>query len=118
VRAFGQIIALLKPGRSALIECFANEAEHEGYGGLHQWNFDVRGSDFVIRGKRAPETSLRRIYGRTVEVDAYKFGDWIYLWLHRRPRGLVTRLARLLKPMRRQNAHFLALMDETKHPGR
>jgi SAM-dependent methyltransferase len=40
LRAIRQLIAVVRPGGVVLLEHFANEAEHEAYSGMHQWNFD------------------------------------------------------------------------------
>jgi SAM-dependent methyltransferase len=36
-----QMITVTKPGCYVLLEHFRNEAEENGYEGLHQWNFDT-----------------------------------------------------------------------------
>jgi hypothetical protein len=38
----------LKIGGQLILTFHRNEADHGGYQGLHNWNFDMRGGDFVI----------------------------------------------------------------------
>lgn len=42
VECYRQMLAVLKPGCSLITWHEANEAEHQNYEGLHQWNFEVR----------------------------------------------------------------------------
>ena len=48
LQAILQMIKVAKPGCVVLLQHAINEGEHEGYGGLHQWNFCVRDGRFVI----------------------------------------------------------------------
>lgn len=43
-----EMINVVKPGHNILIEHFLNEGASGGYGGLHQWNFEVRNDDLII----------------------------------------------------------------------
>jgi SAM-dependent methyltransferase len=47
-KAILEMIKVTKPGRYILLEHQANEGEHQGYRGLHQWNFSCRDNDFMI----------------------------------------------------------------------
>jgi SAM-dependent methyltransferase len=48
LQAILQMVKVAKPGCVVLFEHAINEGEHEGYGGLHQWNFCVRDGRFTI----------------------------------------------------------------------
>ncbi len=48
LRAFREIVAVLKPGCYALLDHAQNEAVAEKYTGLHQWNFDIQDGEFVL----------------------------------------------------------------------
>jgi SAM-dependent methyltransferase len=48
LKAFREVVSVLKPGCTALLEHASNEAVFERYTGLHQWNFEVRNGEFVI----------------------------------------------------------------------
>ena len=50
VRAVCEMICVCKPGGTVFLKHERNEAENEGYGGLHQWNFDCVDGKFVISG--------------------------------------------------------------------
>lgn len=45
VRCYQEMLRVLKPGRSLVTYHVANEAVHQNYEGLHQWNFEVRPVD-------------------------------------------------------------------------
>lgn len=42
VRCYQEMLRVLKPGRALVTYHVANEAVHQNYEGLHQWNFEVR----------------------------------------------------------------------------
>lgn len=46
--AIRQSIEVLKPGHWFVMNHYINEAEHENYAGLHQWNFHLENGRFVI----------------------------------------------------------------------
>jgi SAM-dependent methyltransferase len=48
MQAIREMLTVVRPGGIVLLEHFANEAENEAYRGLHQWNFDVDGTDCVL----------------------------------------------------------------------
>ena len=50
VMAVCQMIMVCKPGGAVFLKHERNEAENEGYNGLHQWNFDCVDGKFVISG--------------------------------------------------------------------
>ncbi len=45
VRCYQEMLRVLKPGRALVTYHAANEAVHQNYVGLHQWNFEVREVD-------------------------------------------------------------------------
>lgn len=48
VACYQQMLAVLKPGCSLVTFHEANEAEHQNYEGLHQWNFSVREGRLLV----------------------------------------------------------------------
>ncbi len=48
LRGLAQMLAVARPGGAALLAQFEDEAEREGYAGLHQWNFAARGGRFTM----------------------------------------------------------------------
>ena len=48
VECYRQMLAVLKPGCSLVTFHEANEAEHQHYEGLHQWNFSVKESRLIV----------------------------------------------------------------------
>jgi SAM-dependent methyltransferase len=87
-----QMLTMLRPGGIVYLRHNANEAEHHGYAGLHQFNFSVEGSRFLIRnparsvdvgewlsgiaeiepwpGGLAAEVLIRPAHGGMVEIDS------------------------------------------------
>ncbi len=43
-----QMLEVVQPNRSVVLMVNVNEGERENYFGLHQWNFCLEGSDFVL----------------------------------------------------------------------
>jgi SAM-dependent methyltransferase len=43
-----QMVRAVKPGRWVVLKHVIDEGEHEGYGGLHDWNFRIEEGRFVI----------------------------------------------------------------------
>ena len=68
------------------LEHLENEADFEGYQGLHQWNFTEREGDFVIWSK-TEEHSLADLFAGAVFIDTERVTrddrDWIVLTLRR-----------------------------------
>ncbi|MCI4679248.1 class I SAM-dependent methyltransferase [Rhodoblastus acidophilus] len=48
VRSIEEMLIVAKPGGRILLSHVRNEGESGNYEGLHQWNFDADGEDFVI----------------------------------------------------------------------
>jgi SAM-dependent methyltransferase len=48
LRGIAQMLGAARIGGAVLLSHFEDEAEREGYAGLHQWNFTLRGGRFVI----------------------------------------------------------------------
>jgi SAM-dependent methyltransferase len=45
-----QMLDVLRPGGIVAMRHYRNEAELEGYWGMHRWNCDIEGSDFILWG--------------------------------------------------------------------
>ncbi len=61
LKAFREIVTVLKPGCTAVLEHASNEAVTENYTGLHQWNFDVRDGDFIVWRPGGIELSVQEV---------------------------------------------------------
>lgn len=46
------MVRVAKPGVWVVLGHRQNEAENQGYAGLHQWNFTAEADDFVIHRHR------------------------------------------------------------------
>lgn len=60
MRAFEQMLKVVKVGGFAIALHEINEGENEGYAGLHQWNFFTLDGDFLIGNRQ----------GKTINVSA------------------------------------------------
>lgn len=64
VIAIAQMLAVVKPGRFVYLWHFANEGLCECYTGMHQWNFDTRGNEFLIGDGRTTRSLGTELAGR------------------------------------------------------
>lgn len=74
LQAILEMVKVAKPGSVVLLQHAINEGEHEGYGGLHQWNFCVRDGRFEIwQPDRTIDahSSLERV----ADVELYESDD-------------------------------------------
>ena len=62
--AIRQMLTVVKPGRHVYLWHFANEGTAESYHGLHQWNFDIQGNDFMISDGRSRHSLAAEFAGR------------------------------------------------------
>jgi SAM-dependent methyltransferase len=74
LQAILQMVKVTKPGCVVLLQHAINEGEHEGYGGLHQWNFCVREGRFTIW---QPDRTIdaHSALEREAEVELYVSDD-------------------------------------------
>jgi SAM-dependent methyltransferase len=79
----GQMFAVTRPGGWMYLWHYANEAEEEGYAGLHQWNLEARDGDMIL-WNRSSRVSCRELLGPAAEVDCHPDPAI--------PRGLETRI--------------------------
>ena len=68
VQAIRQMLELVKLGHFVYLWHFANVGITERYTGLHQWNFDVKGNDFLISNGQVIE-SLKQKIGAAAELS-------------------------------------------------
>jgi SAM-dependent methyltransferase len=74
LQAILEMVKVTKPGCVVLLQHAINEGEHEGYGGLHQWNFCIRDGRFTIW---QPERTIdaHSALEREAEVELYTPDD-------------------------------------------
>ncbi len=65
--AIRQMVRVVEPGGWVYLWHFANEGATERYHGLHQWNFEVRGGEFLI-GDGRQRLRLQTELGATAQV--------------------------------------------------
>ena len=68
VECYRQMMLVLKPGCSLVTFHEANEAEHQNYQGLHQWNFSVREKRLIVWNRHGDWD----IVERCPHVDHYR----------------------------------------------
>lgn len=82
VRGIEEMLIVVKPGRRVVLQHATNEAEHEHYVGLHQWNFDEEDGQFII-WNRAQRVSVND-----------RFRDWADLRVAKHGRSLTVVLTK------------------------
>jgi len=82
-----QMYAVTRPGGWVFLWHYRNEAEEEGYSGLHQWNLDEDSGDMVL-WNRSARHSTRAELGPGAEVDTRSDPAV--------PRAIVTRIRKPL----------------------
>ncbi len=78
-----QMFAVTRPGGWVFLWHYRNEAEEEGYAGLHQWNLDESDGDMILWNRRARH-SCRQELGARALVDTRPDPQV--------PRAIVTRI--------------------------
>lgn len=87
VQCVRQMYAVTRPGGWVFLWHYRNEAEEEGYSGLHQWNLDESDGDMVLWNRTARH-SCRAELGAGARVDTRSDPAV--------PRALVTRIQKPL----------------------
>jgi SAM-dependent methyltransferase len=59
-----QMLGAVKPSHSVYLWHVANEGRREAYGGLHQWNFDIRKGEFVVDDGRRRQSVNEALKGK------------------------------------------------------
>jgi SAM-dependent methyltransferase len=73
------MLEVVKGSGSVVLSHMRNEAENEGYAGLHQWNFDVKSGDLVL-WNRAVEHNVSKTFSPAAVVKPSLDrvdGDWV-----------------------------------------
>jgi SAM-dependent methyltransferase len=63
-RVVDQMLAVLRPGGFVALRHYRNEAEREGYWGMHRWNCDIDDGNFILWGKGRSVNLNERLAGR------------------------------------------------------
>lgn len=71
LQAIRQMVAVVRPRGTVLLQHFPNEAENENYSGLHQWNFDWVNDDCLL-WRPGTKWSLRKEFGGQAKVTGAK----------------------------------------------
>jgi len=76
------MLLAVKPGGLVLLRHERNEAVNEHYRGLHQWNFDLEGGDFILWRPRV-RRNLSRELAELGSGEVYLHERWI-IWVLQR----------------------------------
>jgi len=75
LRVIEQMFSVVKPGGYVYLWHFAHVGVTERYGGLHQWNFDLKKGDMLLSDGRGTRHELGRVFaGRgqlTCELESF-----------------------------------------------
>jgi SAM-dependent methyltransferase len=82
MRGVFEMLKVVKPGRTVFLHHCRNEGKNENYTQLHQWNFDIDGTDgFIIESRlgrrwdvRAELAGLANVQSTCIE-GPHEFGD-------------------------------------------
>jgi SAM-dependent methyltransferase len=67
LQSIREMLAVVKRGHAVVLLHTINEAEHQGYGGLHQWNLCADGKEFVL-WNREQRISVAQVLASVAEV--------------------------------------------------
>ncbi|MGZ4675044.1 MAG: class I SAM-dependent methyltransferase [Acidimicrobiia bacterium] len=85
VRAITEMLACAKPGGALYLVHHRNEAEREGYRGMHQWNFEAGDSSLVV-WRPGTRTDLgAELAGRAVVERTWVDGTWEHVAIRKLP---------------------------------
>lgn len=83
LKAIHEMLLVVKPGRSVMLEHAVNEGETMAYDGLHQWNLCIRDRQFVIwRPDRT--VNVAEHYSHLAEVTFEEKGSWLVVGLKKK----------------------------------
>ena len=81
------MVRVVKPGRWVLLKHVIDEGEHEGYVGLHDWNFRIEDGRFVIWNRESriyPDERLPPAAGVEPELVDEEGYTWVRVGVRRR----------------------------------
>jgi SAM-dependent methyltransferase len=76
LKVIENMLAVVKPYRFVLLRHLPNEAERARYKGLHQWNFDRRENDLLVRSRFQEINVTKRLAGKA-EMTCTIDGEWL-----------------------------------------
>jgi SAM-dependent methyltransferase len=91
VRAIGQMLSVVKPGRHIYLRHKIEEAEQEDHHGLHQWNFSLADGSVLLWNERA-RVDLAEQFARwatLVHADMDET-DWLVVAMQKTASGAVS----------------------------
>jgi SAM-dependent methyltransferase len=85
VRVITNMVQLVKEGRFVVLRHLRREAQAQLYRGLHQWNFDIEGGEFVIWRTRRDKVHMDRVLGPSATLACFEEGGWVVCLITKRP---------------------------------
>lgn len=83
IRAISEMVAVAKSGSFVLLEHRLNEAIHENWKGLHQWNFGIENNKFIIRSRSALYDVAALLHGSAILTWKIYEQDWLVVWIQK-----------------------------------
>jgi SAM-dependent methyltransferase len=84
LRSIEEMLHVTRPTGLVFLRHRRNEAEHENYSGLHQWNFDIRNGAFIIRS-REHTIDVQAYIGELASCESVLDGDFVLVRLRKLP---------------------------------
>ena len=79
IKALGKMVKVLQSGGLIFMQHFVNEGERAGYFGLHQWNFNLKESDFTITNRSCSININLNVYFKDeCEISSYISNEKIF----------------------------------------
>ncbi len=99
IRAIEEMLLVTKVDGVVVLTHAVNEAEHEKYDGLHQWNFEIRAGKFVIWNRQETHV-VESIYSAFAGIETYNYGKYIRTVLTKRSEPEIDIKSRYQKRLR------------------
>ena len=87
VRVITNMVELVGEGRFVVLRHRRREGKGENYWGLHQWNFDAEGGEFIVWRGRRGKVNMNEVLAGRAEVDCSIEREWVVCRITRRRAG-------------------------------
>lgn len=86
LEAIRQMILVAREDCFVVLNHAENEAEHEGYHGLHQWNFSLEAGQLVVRSL-TERFDVSRLFGKLATFEASREDRWVRVHIRKKRGG-------------------------------
>jgi SAM-dependent methyltransferase len=88
--AIGEMLSVARTGACVVLLHEVDEAEHQDYAGLHQWNLNVDGAGHFVIWNQEKRHDLTQSLQESAEVTAYLRDEILYTEIRKKRSGVVT----------------------------